>query len=347
MFLRGSLILLALLATTPARAGIPAEQEDCLGCHGADASMSMDLPSGEKLGVYVDQKVFAKSVHGENLRCTDCHSDKKDYPHDKRPFQTKRDVTVAYYEQCKSCHFANYTKTLDGVHFAVMAKGNRKAALCVDCHGSHDITRPTEPRTKISDTCAGCHGEVNKVFMTSVHGKSLEMGSEDVPVCTDCHRAHDIADPRGGVLSLKTPEICGRCHTNAKMMEKYGLSTKVVDTYLSDFHGMSATMQRRKSTSGARLAAVCTDCHGVHDIQGAKDPSSRTMQANLTKTCQKCHPDATQNFPKSWLSHYEPSWQKASLVYAVQVFYKFLIPFMIGGLILQIALHLWRVVVNR
>jgi len=347
MFLRGSLILLALLATTPARAGIPAEQEDCLGCHGADASMSMDLPSGEKLGVYVDQKVFAKSVHGENLRCTDCHSDKKDYPHDKRPFQTKRDVTVAYYEQCKSCHFANYTKTLDGVHFAVMAKGNRKAALCVDCHGSHDITRPTEPRTKISATCAGCHGDVNKVFMTSVHGKSLEMGSEDVPVCTDCHRAHDIADPRGGVLSLKTPEICGRCHTNAKMMEKYGLSTKVVDTYLSDFHGMSATMQRRKSTSGARLAAVCTDCHGVHDIQGAKDPSSRTMQANLTKTCQKCHPDATQNFPKSWLSHYEPSWQKASLVYAVQVFYKFLIPFMIGGLILQIALHLWRVVVNR
>ena len=121
MFLRGSLILLALLATTPARAGIPAEQEDCLGCHGADASMSMDLPSGEKLGVYVDQKVFAKSVHGENLRCTDCHSDKKDYPHDKRPFQTKRDVTVAYYEQCKSCHFANYTKTLDGVHFAVRA----------------------------------------------------------------------------------------------------------------------------------------------------------------------------------------------------------------------------------
>jgi hypothetical protein len=31
----------------------------------------------------------------------------------------------------------------------------------------------------------------------------------------------------------------------------------------------------------------------------------------------------------------------------VQLFYKFLIPFMIGGLVLQIALHLWRVVVNR
>jgi predicted CXXCH cytochrome family protein len=307
----------------------------------------MTLPSGETLGVYVDQAVFAKSVHGENLRCTDCHSDKKDYPHEAKPYQTRRDVTVAAYEQCKSCHFANYTKTLDGVHYAVMAKGNQKAALCVDCHGSHDIARPTEPRTKISKTCASCHADANETFMTSVHGKALEMGSEDVPVCTDCHRAHDIADPRGGALSLRTPEICGRCHTNAAMMDQYGLSTKVVDTYLADFHGMSATMQRRKSAEGARLAAVCTDCHGVHDILSAKDPKSTTMQANLVKTCQQCHPDATEQFPKSWLSHYEPSWQKASLVYGVQLFYKVLIPFMIGGLVLQIALHIWRVVVNR
>jgi len=31
----------------------------------------------------------------------------------------------------------------------------------------------------------------------------------------------------------------------------------------------------------------------------------------------------------------------------LQTFYKILIPFMVGGLVLQIALHLWRVVVNR
>jgi predicted CXXCH cytochrome family protein len=220
VLVRSLIVAMAFAAALPARAAIPAEQEDCLGCHGADPDMSMTLPSGETLGVYVDQAVFAKSVHGENLRCTDCHSDKKDYPHEAKPYQTRRDVTLAAYEQCKSCHFANYTKTLDGVHYAVMAKGNQKAALCVDCHGSHDISRPTEPRTKISKTCAGCHADANETFMTSVHGKALEMGSEDVPVCTDCHRAHDIADPRGGALSLKTPEICGRCHTNAAMKEK-------------------------------------------------------------------------------------------------------------------------------
>jgi predicted CXXCH cytochrome family protein len=331
----------------PAWAGIPAEQDDCLGCHGGDPGMSMDLPSGEKLGVYVDSAVFGKSVHGEILRCTDCHTEKTGYPHDSKPFASKRDVQVAYYEQCKSCHFANYTKTLDGVHYAVMAKGNRKAALCVDCHGSHDIQRASEPRTRISQTCAKCHAGIYKVYAASVHGRDAEAGNQDVPVCTDCHKAHDILDPKNGALSMRTPEICGRCHTSEKMMSKYKLSTKVVDTYLKDFHGMSASLQRGTKVDRKNFAAVCTDCHGVHDIQKSSDPTSHTMRANLVQTCQKCHPGATKNFPDAWLSHYEPTPQKATLVWTIQLFYKLIIPFMVGGLVLQIALHLWRVVVNR
>lgn len=350
---RALLGLVVALGMGTARGAIPAEQDDCLGCHGSDASQTMDLPSGEKLSLYVDQEHFAKSVHGEILRCGDCHSDKSGYPHESKPFKTRRDVTVATYEQCKSCHFANYTKTLDGVHFAIMAKGNRKAALCVDCHGSHDIGRPTEPRARISQTCAGCHADVSKVYLGSVHGKGLTAGNQDVPVCTDCHRAHDIADPRDGSLALRTPEVCGRCHTDERMMKRYGLSTKVVDTYLTDFHGMSASLTKGHAKTGKgkdpdRLfAAVCTDCHGVHEIAKSKDPGSPVVRANLVKTCRKCHPDATDSFPASWLSHYEPSPQKAPIVWLVQMFYRLMIPFMVGGLVLQIALHLWRVVVNR
>jgi len=341
------LMVLGLLAG-PASAAIPAEQDDCLGCHGGDPTQTMDLPSGEKLGLFVDVGALGKSVHGEFLRCGDCHADKKEYPHESKPFQSRRDVAVANYEACKSCHFANYTKSLDGVHFQLMAKGNRKAALCVDCHGAHDISRPTEPRTKVSTTCARCHQEVFEVYKKSVHGRALETGSADVPVCTDCHRAHDITDPRGHVLASQTPAVCGRCHTNEKMMSKYGLSTKVVDTYLKDFHGMSASLEKgHKKPDGRAFAAVCTDCHGTHDIRKSGDPGSPTVQANLVKTCQKCHADATTNFPASWLSHYEPSLSKAPLVYMVQLFYKIFIPFIVGGLILQIALHLWRVVVNR
>jgi predicted CXXCH cytochrome family protein len=228
-----------------------------------------------------------------------------------------------------------------------MARGNKKAALCVDCHGAHDIARASEPRARISRTCATCHAKAYEVYAKSVHGRGVEAGNSDVPVCTDCHRAHDILDPRNGALAQRTPEVCGRCHTNERMMAKYGLSTRVVDTYLKDFHGMSATLQRGRQLDRKSFAAVCTDCHGVHDIQKSNDPQSHTMKANLVQTCAKCHAGSTKNFPDAWLSHYEPTPQKASLVWMVQLFYKLLIPFMVGGLVLQIALHLWRVVVNR
>jgi predicted CXXCH cytochrome family protein len=339
--------LVLVVVAGPAKAGIPAEQEGCLDCH-TDTSMTYDLPSGETLSLAIDQEAFAKSVHGDMLRCTECHSDKTDdHATGELKFKSKRDVTRAYYEQCKGCHFANYTKTLDGVHYEVMAKGNEKAALCVDCHGAHDISRPGEPRTRISGMCSSCHPEVATVYAKSVHGR-IAGESADVPVCTDCHRAHDTTDPRDGALAMRTPEICGRCHTDEKLMSRYNLSTKVVDTYLADFHGMAATLQRgQKKGPGIRLAAVCTDCHGVHDIHKASDPESTVMETNLQKTCAKCHEGAGPTFPRAWLSHYEPTPQKAPLVWAVMLFYKVMIPFMVGGLVLQIALHLWRVVVNR
>jgi len=65
------------------------------------------------------------------------------------------------------------------------------------------------------------------------------------------------------------------------------------------------------------------------------------------KRCQKCHADATANFPDSWVSHYEPNIKKAPMVYLVDLGYKIFIPFMIIGLLLQIVLHLWRYAVNR
>jgi hypothetical protein len=85
----------------------------------------------------------------------------------------------------------------------------------------------------------------------------------------------------------------------------------------------------------------------VHDIQKADDPTSRVIAANLQKTCARCHEGATAKFPAAWLSHYEPTAQKAPLVWAVLVFYRFMIPLMVGGLSLQIALHLWRAVAKR
>jgi len=340
------LLLLLADAAAPAAAQPGDRSQACVVCHG-DPDLQVTLPSGEVQRLFVDYAAFTRSVHGSRLECPDCHADMTAVPHPARPFRSRREFTIAYYEQCKRCHFANYTKTIDSVHYHALARGDVMAPVCVDCHGAHTTTRPGEPRAEISRTCAKCHEGVSRTYAASVHGRALiEEHNRDVPVCTDCHRSHDIAGPREREWRLRTPELCGRCHTDATLMQRYGLSTRVLQTYLDDFHGKTASLQRRRSTGGA-VAALCTDCHGVHDITKTHDPASKVMRANLVRTCRQCHPGATEEFPAAWLSHYEPSWQRAPLVYSVKLFYAVMIPLMVAGLVLQILLHLWRVVVNR
>lgn len=340
--------LLAIGLQGPAQpAGRSPDVEMCLSCH-SDHGMSVTLPNGESRSLFIDKAVFDQSAHGGKLGCVDCHSDMTEVPHAAKPFKTRREFTVAYYEACKRCHFANYSKTLDSVHHAALARGDNMAPLCVDCHGSHDVTPPNRPRSRISQMCAKCHSGVQTTYARSIHGKALfEESNADVPVCTDCHRSHDVGGPREPGWRLKSPEICANCHTNERLMKKYGISTNVMSTFLADFHGMTASLHRTEKNDAGVVTALCIDCHGVHDITKVTDRASPVMQANLLKVCQRCHPSATANFSSAWLSHYEPTFKKAPLVYSVKVFYAVLIPFMIGGLVLQILLHLWRVVVNR
>jgi predicted CXXCH cytochrome family protein len=350
MRLRAGLVAaLAALALVPAAARgqetAAQEAETCLGCH-SDPELSVTFTGGGSRSLAVDPQALAHSVHGAKLRCTDCHPGMQEVPHPERTFKDQAAFRGAFTETCKRCHFDKYTKLLDGVHYRLLPKG--EAPSCVDCHGAHDVSAPGAPRTRVSETCANCHADVGETYAASVHGKALAAGhGEDVPVCTDCHRSHDVAGPHDQGWLVRTPQTCGTCHADEKRMKKYGLSTAVLRTYLADFHGMTASLSHAADSGERRVTALCTDCHGVHDIAKATDPGSGVLRANLARTCSKCHPGATANFPAAWLSHYEPSWKKAPLVHGVKVFYSVLIPFMIGGLVLQVLLHFWRVVVNR
>ena len=351
MLVLAVLLAAAAAAAPPASVDTAVEQEVelCLGCHD-DHDARLELADGARVSLFVDRHAFSSSIHGRDLRCTDCHAGMDVIPHPERNAKTASEFHAGFRDACKTCHFDKYALSLDGVHYKQLAKGNDAAPSCVDCHGAHDVLPAGRPRTRISDTCAGCHPEVADTYLASVHGKAMAAGNPDVPVCTDCHRAHDISDPRVESWIVKTPELCARCHTDARMMAKYGLSTAVVDTYLSDFHGVTATLSRARRSQAERAApvtALCIDCHGVHDITSTDAARSPVLRANLAKTCRKCHPSASDSFPDAWLSHYEPSWKKTPLVYGVKVFYAVFIPFIIGGLVLQVLLHLWRVVVNR
>jgi predicted CXXCH cytochrome family protein len=339
----------APVSTPQARQPLTPDEEvdGCLACHGRD-DLSLVLASGDTLSLHVDQKVWGRSSH-KKLGCSDCHTDLRNVEgeHPKRPLKGRREFAIAYSEACKRCHFQNYTDTQGSVHHAQLARGKLAAAVCSDCHGAHDVSPPAAPRSKISRTCSTCHAAISAAYAKSVHGQALASGeSEDTPACTDCHHAHDIADPRTGAWRVQTPDLCGGCHTSERLMAKYGLSTQVVQTYLSDFHGVTARFEQGEKEPSA-VTAVCTDCHGVHDIARVKAPDSRVLRENLLATCKRCHAGARADFPASWLPHYEPTPSKAPLVWAVKLFYSFLVPFMVGGLLLQVILHLWRLVVNR
>jgi hypothetical protein len=173
-----------------------------------------------------------------------------------------------------------------------------------------------------------------------VHGAALtEESNKDVPTCIDCHGVHNIGNPTTAQFRLKSPELCASCHTNPTLMEKYGISTNVVNTYVADFHGTTVTLFEKQSPDSQTNKPVCYDCHGVHDISRVNDPKTGIeMQQNLLVRCKVCHPDATSNFPSAWMSHYIPSPDHYSLVYYVNLFYKFFIPLVLGFMVALVGL---------
>jgi predicted CXXCH cytochrome family protein len=345
------LVFAFLLALQPAAQAPPTAPtptaEECLACH-AEPGLSVTFADGAAKSLQIDGATVARSVHGGKATCADCHPQQRDVPHPEKTFASARQLAITMSDNCQRCHFSDYRRTLDSAHAAAVRRGDLMAPVCVDCHGSHDMTRPGVPRTKVADTCAKCHGGVAKTYAASVHGRDVARNVADVPTCTDCHRTHDIGGPHQKGWKTASPDICGNCHADAERMRKYGLSTDVLKTYVADFHGKTASLRKgTKGADGQAFVALCSDCHGVHDIARVDDRTSQVIQANLATTCRKCHANASANFSQAWLSHYEPSWERTPAVYAVKVGYSVFIPFIIGGLILQMLLHLWRMAVNR
>ncbi|MFQ5343471.1 MAG: cytochrome c3 family protein [Anaerolineae bacterium] len=333
-------------ANTAAAASPTQAQPDnafCLRCH-ANPNLKTHFANGDVLSLHVDESTFNTSMHGlAQVKCVDCHTNITGFPHPPLVATDRRDFQMDRYPSCSRCHPREYELALDSMHARALAQGNREAAVCVDCHGSHNVQNPDVPRQRISFACAECHAAIFDTYRKSVHGSALIGESNpDVPTCIDCHGVHNIADPTTVQARLKSPEICGGCHGDPERMDKYGISTDVFDTYLADFHGTTVELVERISPNQPSNKAVCFDCHGVHDIRPVNDPEAQVVKENLVKTCRKCHPDATTNFPASWTQHYRASREEYTLVWAVQWFYRLLIPGMIGFFVAFIALDAGR-----
>jgi len=153
------------------------------------------------------------------------------------------------------------------------------------------------PKRRGAAICATCHEAEVKQFSSSVHGRRRARLNGDAPTCQSCHGpAHQVAaagDPSSPVSKPNLPRTCGQCHSNPALAAKYLFRVaKPVEAYESSVHG-------RAIQAGKLKAAACNDCHGVHNILPADDPSSPIYKTRVASTCGECHGPVLAQYTES------------------------------------------------
>ncbi|HVU44658.1 MAG TPA: cytochrome b/b6 domain-containing protein [Terracidiphilus sp.] len=165
---------------------------------------------------------------------------------------------------------------------------------CVDCHKDVKSLVHETPPQKI--TCASCHADAQDAYAHGVHSQDGKPGKNAAATCQDCHGdAHQILaadDPKSPVHHDNIPATCGTCHGQKFLMESNGVSAQPFISYQDSVHG-------RAVAKGSEKAAVCTDCHGAHEILPPSDSKSPISKLNVPATCGKCHVEIESTFMSS------------------------------------------------
>jgi hypothetical protein len=178
--------------------------------------------------------------------------------------------------QIPTDQYAKYRASVHGER--LFGARDARVAICIDCHGSHDVKKASDPTAKVYPLnvpalCASCHADATymepygiptnqlAVYTDSVHGQAL-LGASDLraPTCVSCHGSHDAKPP----TSAEVVGVCGRCHT--------------------------ATQALYEQSRHAELAIgpKCWTCHGNHDV--AQPDESRFFHPKPPSIdCTTCH----------------------------------------------------------
>ena len=113
----------------------------------------------DQLEAYTDSVHGQESINKHNPKsavCTDCHSSHAVSNTSGDPFK----LTIS--AQCGSCHEANFASYKATYHGQISTLGYAYTAKCYNCHGSHDILKADDPKSKIHadtrmTTCESCH----------------------------------------------------------------------------------------------------------------------------------------------------------------------------------------------
>ncbi len=234
----------------------------CAGCHGGDPSQE-DVEMAKRKGTGFRGVPDKKDVPEF---CGKCHADISFM----RTYQPRipTDQVDQYYTS---------------VHGKNLKKGDRKVAVCTNCHTSHAILSAKDTRSSVHPlnvpaTCNKCHGDVTYMeeygiptdqyesFASSVHGVALlENQDTGAPACNDCHGNHGAMPP--GISSIA--HVCGLCHVNNMQYfsnSKMGKAFEEQDLHAcEECHGNHEVIKTSDDMVGIGEKSVCINCHGAGD----------------------------------------------------------------------------------
>ncbi len=195
-------------------------------------------------------------------------------------------------DDCLACHNdTGLTKDLgNGKTASVHVDGKvfgtsvHSVLECTMCHA--DIKGyPHDPAPQ-KVVCASCHADAQTAHDKGIHAKAIAAGNRNAASCLACHGGpHEIlpaADPKSRTFRTNIPATCGSCHSQKFVMDGSGVSSQPIVSYRNSVHGLAVA-------KGSMKAAVCTDCHGHHEILTPRDPGSPINRFNIPTTCGQCH----------------------------------------------------------
>ena len=338
----------------------------CVDCHKDVKSLSHETPPQRVMCAtcHADaMTAYNNSVHSKVTQagkaaanCEDCHGGVHEIVGADNPKSPVNHANIP--NTCGRCHGQKFLMESNGVstapfvsyqesvHGRAVENGSTKAAVCTDCHGSHEILAANQAKSPIYKfnvpaTCGKCHADISKTFTQSIHGQAIARGNQMAPVCTDCHGIHSIKshdDPNSPAAAQNVSrDTCGRCHEGVKLSQEFGVPGGRVTSYMDSYHGLA-------SQGGSVVAANCSSCHGVHDILPSSDPRSMINPAHLDTTCGQCHKGATSKFTQTKVHLEDGSGARdvdSTVVRWVRWIYISLILLVIGAMFLHNVI-IWR-----
>lgn len=210
------------------------QKAECVTCHlelWETAKKESLTKEKERLGVVVKNiESFKTSFHARpnkddnshvNASCDECHHThvfNVPAPGTSRRSDWHLTIPNVCGEQCHTDALEEYAASVHGRQ--VLEKRNPKAAVCTDCHTTHDITATLINSFKISITenCGNCHADSLESYRATYHGQINKLGFGYTAKCYDCHGSHGILsqnDPESNVHPDNRLKTCQKCHKNA------------------------------------------------------------------------------------------------------------------------------------